>query len=280
MTNVKNTCNAHCFDESTDMYFSEVKAYPLLNYEQEQALSKRIMSGDTDARQELVQGNLRLVITIAKQYRNSGVHFIDLVQEGNMGLMHAAQKYDFTHEVRFSTYAAWWIKQAITRAIDNKQRSIRLPHRKEEALRRIRRSFNQLSQDLMRKPSVDEIAKDIGMPAREVVTIMGIGSGLISFDADLGEDAGTMHDMVQDTTYSPEEILERKMLQDDVNGLLRQLEDRERDVLTYRFALGGCEKLTLKNISEKMGVSPETVRQIEMRAIRKMRTLSHNQGMD
>ena len=278
MTDVKKTYSYHNSEESTQLYFEQVKVYPLLNFEQELALSRRIQAGDLKARQELIQGNLRLVNTIAKQYGHYGIGFIDLIQEGNLGLMHAAQKYDANHEVRFSTYASWWIKQAITRAIDNKQRAIRLPHRKEESLRKIQRAFNQLSQELMRKPSIDEISQEIGLAVNEIITILNIGLGSVSFDAEIGEDNVTMHDIIQDTTYAPEEILERKTIQDDINAMLHQLESRERDVLAYRFALGGCEKMTLKHISEKLGVSPETVRQIELRAMRKMKGLGQNLG--
>ncbi len=267
------------FDESTDLYFSQVKAYPLLNYEQELSLSRRIQAGDSLARQELIEGNLRLVITIAKHYNSCGINFIDLVQEGNLGLIHAAQKYDFNREVRFSTYAAWWIKQAITRAIDNKQRAIRLPHRKEESLRKLKSAYNALLQKNMRQPSIADLAHEVNLTHHEVITILNIAAGMVSFDAEFGEENTTMHDFVQDTAFSPEEILEHKMVQDDVNEMLRQLEIRERDVLAHRFALGGCEKLTLKNISAKLGVSPETVRQIEMRAMRKMKVLGENLGL-
>jgi RNA polymerase primary sigma factor len=272
--------NQQNYDESTDLYFAQVKSHPLLNYEQELSLSRRIQAGDADARQELVQGNLRLVITIAKQYMNRGISFIDLIQEGNLGLIHAAQKYDFKHEVRFSTYASWWIKQSITRALDNKQRMIRLPHRKEEILRRIKQAYNQLNQSLMRKPSIDELATEVGFPREEIINIMNVGMGLISFDAEIGDESGTMLDMVRDTTYSPEEILERKSLQEDINTMLKKLETRERAVLSYRYALGGIDKLTLKNISQKLGVSPETVRQIELRAIRKLQGYSRDIGLE
>ena len=175
------------FDESTDLYFSQVKAYPLLNYEQELSLSRRIQAGDSLARQELIEGNLRLVITIAKHYNSCGINFIDLVQEGNLGLIHAAQKYDFNREVRFSTYAAWWIKQAITRAIDNKQRAIRLPHRKEESLRKLKSAYNALLQKNMRQPSIADLAHEVNLTHHEVITILNIAAGMVSFDAEFGE---------------------------------------------------------------------------------------------
>jgi RNA polymerase primary sigma factor len=268
------------YDESTDLYFSQVKCHALLNYEQELSLSRRIQAGDDAARQELVQGNLRLVITIAKQYMNRGISFLDLIQEGNVGLIHAAQKYDFKREVRFSTYASWWIKQAITRALDNKQRVIRLPHRKEESLRRIKQVFNQLNQSLMRKPSVDEIAREVGVEREEIINIMNVGLGPVSLDAESSDEVGNLHEVIRDTTYSPEEILERKSLQEDVNGMLKKLENRERTVLSYRYALDGSDRMTLKNISQKLGVSPETVRQIELRAIRKLQTYSREIGLE
>lgn len=260
-------------DEGIESYFKEIKHYPLLSFEEELELSRRIKSGDVSARQRLIEGNLRLVIKIARQYQTPGIGFLDLIQEGNLGLITAAEKYDFNKEVRFCTYASWWIKQAITRAIANKRRPIRLPHRKEDALKRLKNAYNQLSQSLMRNPSLEELAHETQMELEDVVTIMNIGATPMSLDAELGADQGTMHEICQDFTYSPEEILNRKLVSEEINDLLHSLEERERVVLTYRYALTGQDKLTLKTISEKMGVSPETVRQIEMRAIRKMQNL-------
>ena len=258
------------------MYFKQIRHLPLLTFEEELALSRRIQKGDNSARQQLIEGNLRLVVKIARQYASADMQLIDLVQEGNLGLLHAAQKYDFQREVRFSTYASWWIKQAVTRAIANKRRAIRLPHRKEEALSNIRRAFSTLSQTNMRHPSIEEIAHEVHMQPSEVIMIMNIGSDPVSLDMDLGEDQGTMFDHFHDYTYAPEHILEQKSIGDEVNSLLRNLEERERTVISLRFALGGGKKQTLKTISENMGVSPETVRQIEMRAMRKMKTYNES----
>lgn len=261
-------------DEGLSLYFRQIRHLSLLSFEEELDLSRRIQKGDKAACQRLIEGNLRLVIKIARQYQTEGMALLDLIQEGNLGLIHAANKYDFNREVRFSTYASWWIKQAITRAIANKRRAIRLPHRKEDSLMQIRRAFSTLSQKNMCNPSLDELAAEVKMPADEVVMLMNIGMAPVSLDMDLGEDQGSMFDLVQDFTYSPENLIQRQAVQNEVNEMLHQLEDRERNVLALRFALSGGKKMTLKMISEQMGVSPETVRQIEMRAMRKMKNLA------
>ena len=261
-------------DEGLSLYFKQIRHLPLLTFEEELALSRSIQKGDKTACQRLIEGNLRLVIKIARQYQTDGMALLDLIQEGNLGLIHAANKYDFNREVRFSTYASWWIKQAITRAIANKRRAIRLPHRKEDSLMQIRRAFSMLSQKNMCNPSLEELAAEVKMPADEVVMLMNIGMNPVSLDMELGEDDGCMFDLYQDFTYSPENLIQRQAVQDEVNDMLHQLEDRERNVLALRFALSGGKKMTLKMISEQMGVSPETVRQIEMRAMRKMKALA------
>lgn len=273
MTNAR-THSPTSGDESLGLYFSQIRHLPLLTFEQELELSRRIQKGDAKAKQTMIEGNLRLVVKIARQYANPDMQLIDLIQEGNLGLLHAAQKYDFQREVRFSTYASWWIKQAITRAIANKRRAIRLPHRKEEALNHIRRAFSVLSQSTMQHPSIEDIAREVHMEPSEVLMMLNIGAAPVSLDMELGEDQGSMFDHYLDYTYAPEHLMQQKTVADEVNDLLRQLGERERTVVSLRFALGGGKKQTLKTISEKMGVSPETVRQIEMRAMQKMKALT------
>lgn len=276
MSTGKNSVHGY-EDEALSAYFRQIRQLPLLSYAEELELSRRIQGGETAACQRLIEGNLRLVIKIARQYQTDGMALIDLIQEGNLGLIHAAEKYDFNREVRFSTYASWWIKQAITRSIANKRRAIRLPHRKEEALVQIKRAFSSLSQKLMRNPSLEELSRELKMPLSDVVMLMNIGSAPVSLDMELGDEQCSMLDLVGDVTYAPEELVQRQAVQDDVNGLLGRLEQRERAVLSLRFALSGGKKLTLKKISEHMGVSPETVRQIEMRAMRKMKVMADGQ---
>ncbi len=269
---MKTTRNKAAYqDDTLKAYFDQIKKTPLLSFEQEIELSKRIQKGDITARQQLVEANLRLVVKIAKAYMTNDVGFLDLVQEGNLGLLKAASKYDHRKQVRFSTYASWWIKQSITRALSNKRRSIRLPHRKEDALRKIQRAHNALSQRFMRRPSVDEVAKEVGMESSEVVQIMNIATGPVSLDSDLSSDSGTLHDVFEDYSYSPDTEVMKKEMRQETLRFLERLREKEKKILLYRFAFYGGKKYTLKRISDEMGISPETVRQIELRALRKLR---------
>lgn len=258
-------------DDTLKAYFDQIRKTPLLTFEEELDLSRRIEQGDEEARKKLIEANLRLVVKIAKAYVSTDVGLLDLVQEGNLGLLKAAGKYDHRKQVRFSTYASWWIKQSITRALSNKRRSIRLPHRKEDALRKIQRAFNALSQRLMRRPSVEEVAKEVGLPSDEVVQILNISSGPVSLDSEINADSGTLHDVFEDNSYAPDaEVMQQEMRQETLR-FLERLREKEKKILLYRFAFYGGKKYTLKRISDEMGISPETVRQIEMRALRKLR---------
>jgi len=251
-------------------YFDQIKVSPLLNFEEELELSRRIMRGDELARQKLIESNLRLVVKIAKAFVSSDVPLLDLIQEGNLGLIRAAQKYDYRKNVRFSTYANWWIKQAITRSLANKRRAIRLPHRKEEALKKIQKTYNTLSQTLMRRPSSQEIAAEVSLPVSEVEFILSLANGVVSLDADTGDDTSLI-DLFEDYTYSPDAEVIRQSVREETMSFLEKLLEREKQILMYRFQFFGGERYTLKRIGEEMGISPETVRQIEMRAIRKLR---------
>jgi RNA polymerase primary sigma factor len=258
-------------EDSLKIYFDRIKRLPLLTFEEELELSKRIQQGDEAARQKLIESNLRLVVKIAKAYMTKEMGFLDLVQEGNLGLMRAAQKYDFKKAVRFSTYAAWWIKQSIVRALSNKKRAIRLPHRKEEALKKIQRTYYSLTQEINRKPSIHEVAEELNMKDEEVGSLLNASGALASLDMELGKDSGTLHDVCEDFTYNPDQALVQNYMKEDTMKFLEHLMEKEKQILLYRFSFYGGKKYTLKNIGEKMGISPETVRQIEMRAIRKLR---------
>jgi RNA polymerase primary sigma factor len=259
------------YEDSLQTYFSQIKNTPLLSFEEETELSRRIQNGDAAAKQRLIESNLRLVVKIAKNYVCPDVGLMDLVQEGNIGLLKAASKYDFRKEVRFSTYASWWIKQAITRSLSNKRRLIRLPHRKEDALRKIQKTYTTLSQGLMRKPSVEEISRDVGMKKRDVIEIMNLANTMVSLDSEINADSGTLHDVYEDYTFSPDAEFMGKVMYEDTMKFLNKLLEKERKILLYRFAFYGGRRYTLKKISSEMGISPETVRQIEMRAIRKLK---------
>ncbi|GHT65675.1 hypothetical protein FACS1894110_08070 [Spirochaetia bacterium] len=262
--------------DSLQAYFNQIKAIPLLSFEEALELSKRIQEGDEDARRRLIEANLRLVIKIARMYVSSGVPLMDIIQEGNMGLIRAVEKYDYRRNIRFSTYANWWIRQSISRYISNKKRVIRLPHHKEVLFQRIQKAFHSLSQSLMHQPGSADLAAAIGVSVEEVEQILGITNGLVSLDV-VGdqrspEDSSAAADFHEDNTYNPEQDLLRKSSHTDTMRILNRLKDRERRILTYRYQLDGCERHSLKTIGDKMGISPEAVRQIEMRALRKMRS--------
>jgi len=258
-------------EDTLRAYFSQIKKSRLLTFEEELALSKRVLDGDDAARQTLIEANLRLVVRIAKKYMTQDVALLDLIQEGNLGLIKAASKYDFRKRVRFSTYASWWIKQAIVRALSNKRRTIRLPHRKEEKLRKINKAYNSLSQELKRTPNIEEIAEELGLKMREVETIMQLSNAVVSLDGPTQEDSGTLQDVIEDTSYIPEKDLLRENLRERTLKFLETLLDKEKQILLYRFAFYGGKKYTLKKIGDEMGISPETVRQIEIRALKKLK---------
>jgi RNA polymerase primary sigma factor len=258
-------------EDSLNAYFENIRRTPLLSMEEEQELSRRIQKGDAEARRCLIEANLRLVVKIARAYMTPDTTLLDLIQDGNLGLLKAAGRFDYRKQVRFSTYAAWWIKQAITRSLANRRRTIRLPHRKEDALKRIQRCYNTLSQKLMRSPTLAEISADLLMAPSEVAEIMAAAISPVSLDSDINEESGTFMDLVEDYSYAPDVVVMAKNLREETIESLKRLKQRERQVLLYRYALEGGPRYTLKRISDEMGISPETVRQIEMRALKKLR---------
>jgi RNA polymerase primary sigma factor len=262
------------FDDNLHAYFSQIKKAKLLTFEEELALSKRIQAGDEEARNILIEANLRLVVRIAKSYITPEVSILDLIQEGNLGLMRAVSKYDYKKGVRFSTYASWWIKQSIVRALSNKRRVIRLPHRQEETLRKSNKVYNNLSQVLMREPTLVEIAEEIGLEEEEIASILNSSSSVASLDSTASDDSGSLHDVVEDLSYNPDKELMKKNLREDTLRFLQGLHEKERRILLYRFSFIGGRRYTLKKIGDELGISPETVRQIEIRALKKLRSFS------
>jgi RNA polymerase primary sigma factor len=265
--------------DSVKDYLREIRKYPLLNFDEEIDLSKKIQAGDLEARKKLIESNLRLVVNIARKYVAPDLHLLDIIQEGNLGLITAAQKYEFTYNVRFSTYACWWIQQAITRAIANKRRLIRLPFRKEELVSRIRRVSAELYQRHSRAPTNEEIAAELSIDPADVADIVSCSAAVTSLDVQIDEEESvSLKDLIPDTTYNPEEIFMRQYTQDCVRKILGELKEGERDIMIRRFNLENEEKnVTLKTIGKQYGVSAETIRQIELRAIRKLK--AHSQSM-
>ncbi len=252
-------------------YFRQIQRSALLSFDEELELSRRIQKGDEVARQKLIEANLRLVVKIAKSYVTQDVSFLDVVQEGNLGLIKAASKYDYKKNVRFSTYAAWWIKQSIVRALSKKRRAIRLPHRKEELLKNIQKTYYLLNQELSRKPSIEEIARELNEDAEDVAALLNSSGSVFSLDSTFSDDSGTLMDLYEDNSYDPDEELMKKSFREETMKYLEHLLEKEKQILLYRFSFYGGKKYTLKHIGEEMGISPETVRQIEIRAIRKLR---------
>jgi len=260
----------HSQDESLARYFEEISKTPLLTFEEELELSRQVEAGHEDARKRLIQANLRLVVKIAKAYSRYGTAFLDLIQEGNLGLINAAGKFDYRKNVRFSTYASWWIKQSIVRALVNKNRMIRLPHRKEESLRKLTARLAEASA-LREMVTVDELATYLRLAKDEVLSLLELAGTVTSLDKEVGEEGVSLIDLVEDRSYQPETECFVREFQTDTRRLLDTLLERERDVLLSRFAFEGEKKRTLKTIGEEMGLSAETVRQMEIRALEKLR---------
>ncbi|MDR2730454.1 MAG: RNA polymerase sigma factor RpoD/SigA [Treponema sp.] len=260
-------------DELLQSYFKQIKAFPLLSLEEELELSKLIQKGNTTAFHKLINCNLRLVVKIARLYSTSNIPIMDLIQEGNLGLMRAAEKYDHLKNVRFCTYASWWIKQSISRYITNKMRIVRLPLRKEEALRKIQRAYNNLCQTLMRQPMNADIAQELGISVQEVDSIINVTSGMLPFEYNNGEDENIpVMDIHEDYTYCPERTFLKQYSRDGTLRVLNKLKEREKRILSYRYQLNGSDCYTLREIGDEMDISPETVRQIEMKALKKIRS--------
>jgi RNA polymerase primary sigma factor len=259
-------------DNLLETYFRQIKVYPLLSFEEELELSKRIQNGDNEALNKLVNSNLRLVAKIAGLFSMPDVPILDIIQEGNIGLIHAARKFDYRKNLRFCTYASWWIRQFISRYISNKRRMVRLPQRKEETLRKIQSVYHVLCQTLMHQPQNEDIAKELGIPLRDVDSIINMAADSLPFEHHVYNDETicTM-DVHEDYTYSPELSLMKQVSYDGTMRILDTLKDKERRILSYRYQLNGCERYTLREIGDKMDISPETVRQIEMRALKKIR---------
>jgi RNA polymerase primary sigma factor len=261
--------------DSLRSYLREISTQPLLNHEQEIALAQRIEQGDHEALQEMVRHNLRLVVSVAKRYVGRGLTLLDLVQEGNIGLMRAAQKYDWQTGFRFSTYATWWIRQAITRAISDQGRTIRLPVHMGEAVSRLHRTVQTLSQKLGRRPTIEEIAKEAELPEERVEIMLRMSQQTLSLDVPIGNDEdATLGDVIANKVEvdNPEKEVSAGLLRDEVAEALETLAPRERLVVDLRFGLTKPRQYTLAEVGNQLGISRERVRQIERTALRKLRT--------
>lgn len=270
---MRTTGYLDCSSESLKAYCASIRAIGLLTTEEEKSLADRIAQGSGEARARLIEGNLRLVIKIAKAYRTTGMPLMDLIQEGNIGLIKAAERYDGARNVRFSTYATWWIRQSIMRALVNTGRAIRLPHRKEELLKHIQATIGIMSQKLKRSPTTAELATELNMPAAELGELCSMGIAPSALERD-NEDEGSLLEVYEDFSYSPEREFEKSYIREETEKLLLELEEKERGILATRFELFGCARKTLKQMGAELGISPETVRQAEKRAVSKLRQVA------
>jgi RNA polymerase primary sigma factor len=255
------------------MYLKEIGRIPLLTREQEIDLAQRTEAGDAKAKEKLTASNLRLVVSIAKKYIGRGMTFLDLIQEGNKGLIRAVEKYDWTKGFKFSTYATWWIRQAITRAIADQARTIRIPVHMVETINKLMRTSRKLMQDLGREPTPEEIGKVMEMEPDRVREILKISQKTTSLETPIGdEDDSFLGDFIADETQiSPYEATSQRMLKENVDEVLEALSDREARVLKMRFGLNGSRPMTLEEVGQKFGVTRERIRQIEAKALRKLR---------
>ena len=262
MEKEQNTVAGGEMSEPLRIYLQEIGQIPLLSEEEEKELGRKLAGGDISARHRLEEGNLRLVVSLAKHYTGRGIPLLDLIQEGNMGLMHAAEKYDYMKENRFSTYASWWIKEAMQRAIDRQAREIRVPVHVAENMKKVQRAANELRQELGRDASPKEIADRLaGRTEEEVKEILSYFQTPVSLETPIGENGeDSLGDMV--------EILVQK---EEVKELLETLSEREREVIRLRYGLEDGKAQTLEEIGGQLGVTRERVRQIEARAMEKLR---------
>lgn len=260
-------------DDPVKLYLKEIGKYPLLSSEDEIEIAQRIEEGDEFAKRILAESNLRLVVSIAKKYIGRGMSFLDLIQEGNLGLMKAVEKFDHKKGFKFSTYATWWIRQAITRSISDQSRTIRIPVHMSEVINKTYRVSRNLLQELGREPKEEEIAKAMDMPVEKIREVLKISSDPISLDTPIGEeDDSHLGDFIQDETImGPEDSASYSALQEQILKLLDTLTDREKRVLILRFGLEDGRTRTLEEVGKEFNVTRERIRQIEAKALRKLR---------
>ena len=264
-------------DDSVRMYLREIGKIPLLSIEEEAELAQRAMEGDRKAKDKMAEANMRLVVSIAKRYSGRGLELLDLIQEGNTGLLRAVDKFDPEKGFKFSTYATWWIRQAITRAIADQARTIRIPVHMVETINKLMRTQRRLTQELNREPTNEELAKEMDMDADKIEYILKIKQDITSLDAGIGRDGedgedSTLGDFIEDEdTASPEESASGQLLKEQVREILSSLSDREQKIIEMRFGLNGTKSHTLEEVGLEFAVTRERIRQIEAKALMKLR---------
>ena len=263
-------------DDSVRLYLREIGKIPLLTAEEETELAQRIIEGDKKAKDKMVEANMRLVVSIAKRYGGRGLDFLDLIQEGNTGLLRAVEKFDPDKGFKFSTYATWWIRQAITRAIADQARTIRIPVHMVETINKVLRTTRKLTQELNREPSVEEIAKEMDMEPEKIEYVMRIKQDIASLDASVGRDGDdeetSLGDFIEDEErVTPEDAAATQLLKEQMAKILSTLSEREQKIIKMRFGVGGGRPHTLEEVGAEFSVTRERIRQIEAKALSKLR---------
>lgn len=261
-------------DSSIKLYMQEMGAIPMLSFEEEKHYAELAAQGDQNAKNKLVESNLRLVVSLAKHYQGCGLSFQDLIQEGNIGLIKAVEKFDVSKGFRFSTYASWWIKQAISRALADQSRTIRVPVHIVENISKVKKAERELMPKLGREPSVEDIAVALNMPVEDVKDIKTYMQDTTSLDIQVGDedDGTTIGSFIEDTNFiSPIDSMMEKADQETINAVLDTLSSREADILRSRFGIGTGKPMTLEEIGQVYGLSRERIRQLEAKALRKLR---------
>ena len=268
-------------EDPVRMYLKEIGKVPLLSADEEIELAKRMSEGDEDAKKRLAEANLRLVVSIAKRYVGRGMLFLDLIQEGNLGLIKAVKKFDYQKGFKFSTYATWWIRQAITRAIADQARTIRIPVHMVETINKLIRVSRQLLQELGREPMPEEIAKEMDMPVERVREILKISQEPVSLETPIGEEEDShLGDFIQDDNVPvPAEAAAQTLLKEQLNEVLDTLTEREQKVLRLRFGMNDGRARTLEEVGKEFDVTRERIRQIEAKALRKLRHPSRSRKL-
>lgn len=263
-------------DDSVKMYLREIGKIPLLTLEEEIELSTKAANGDKKAKDKMVESNMRLVVSIAKRYSGRGLDFLDLIQEGNTGLIRAVEKFDPEKGFKFSTYATWWIRQAITRAIADQARTIRIPVHMVETINKVLRATRRLTQELNREPTPEEIAKEMGMDADKVEYVLKVKQDIASLDAAIGKEGddedSVLGDFIEDEErMSPEDMAANQLLKEKIATILTTLSEREQKIIRMRFGVGGGRSHTLEEVGAEFKVTRERIRQIEAKALAKLR---------
>jgi RNA polymerase primary sigma factor len=263
-------------DDSVRLHLREIGKIPLLNAEEELALAQKVVAGDKRAKDKMAEANMRLVVSIAKRYSGRGLDFLDLIQEGHTGLLRAVEKFDPDKGFKFSTYATWWIRQAITRAIADQARTIRIPVHMVETINKLLRTQRRMTQELNREPSIEELAKELEMEPEKVEHVMKIKQDISSLDAGVGrdgdEDENVLGDFIEDEeSATPEESAASQLLKEQVQSVLSNLSDREQKIIRMRFGLDNGKSHTLEEVGQEFAVTRERIRQIEAKALAKLR---------